>query len=400
MIRRRLSDNRQRVRPPFCRTRPRLASSNSHAYSNRYTSASPRRIARGEGATCAQQQPMAKKQQLHDLIDIEALAAEMAGRFENAYLIYCRKSTDDPNNQQNSIKYQDTENIKCARTRGLPIAELTFPGFCTTGIIHERHSGHKEDAYLKITSDGKVTYQIVRPKFAILMQLLARGLLKGIVVLSWDRLSRNDADSALIKKLKRRGATFHFQNTTYSEGSAGGLHMDIDSMFAGYYSAVISDKVRHSLKEMRSEGKCTYRSPLGYLDQGADNKVIDPERGPIVREIFAKYETGEWSQTALAEWAKTQGLTTKPIRRPRTQEEILDELEPSTIPALSKAVTHKTIENILTNPFYIGKLKVPGSRNSSEEWIDGIHPPLISATTFQNVQAVLRRRNVSVHYPQ
>ena len=342
---------------------------------------------------------MAKKHQLHDLIDIEALAAAMAGRFDNAYLIYCRKSTDDPNNQQNSINYQDTENIKCARTRGLPVANLTWPGFCTNGIIHERHSGHKEDAYLKITADGRVTYQIVRPKFAILMQLLARGLLKGVVVLSWDRISRNKADSALIKKLSGQGVLFHFQNTTYAEGSAGGLHMDIDAMFADYYSAVIGDKVRHALKQMRSEGKCTYRSPLGYLDQGADNKVIDPERGPIVREIFAKYETGEWSQTALAEWAKTQGLTTKPIRRQRTQGEILAEVEPSTMPCLSKAVSHKTIENILTNPFYIGKLKVPGNRHGNGEWIDGIHPPLISATTFHNVQAVLRRRNVSVHYP-
>ena len=342
---------------------------------------------------------MTKKQQLHDLIDIEALASAAADRFENAHLIYCRKSTDDPSNQQNSIGYQDTENTKCARARELPIANLTWPGFCTGGIIHERHSGHKEDGYLEITADGRVTYQIVRPKFAILMQLLARGIVKGVVVLSWDRLSRNDADSALIKKLQKRGVVFQFQNATYSDSSAGKLHMSIDATFAGYYSAAISDKVRDALKKLRSEGKCTYHSPIGYLDHGSDNKVIDPERGPIVQEIFAKYETGEWSHASLAEWAKSQGLTTKPIRRHRTREEILAEVEPASIPRLCKAVSYKTIENILTNPFYIGKLRVPGGRRNAEEWMEGIHPPLISAATFHNVQAVLRRRNVSVHYP-
>jgi DNA invertase Pin-like site-specific DNA recombinase len=347
----------------------------------------------------AQLQRMKKKQQLHDLIDIEALALAAAGRFETAYLIYCRKSTDDPNNQQNSIGYQEIENTKFARTRELPVANLTWPGFCADGIIRERHSGHKQDAHLEITADGKVTHQIVRPKFAILVQLLARRVVKGVVVLSWDRLSRNDGDSALIKKLKARGVAIHFQNTTYSEGSAGGLHMSIDATFAGYYSAVISDKVRDALRKMRNEGKCTYRSPIGYLDQGAANKVIDPERGPIVREIFAKYETGEWSQTSLAQWAKSQGLTTKPFRRPRTREELLDDIEPSSIPRTCMAVSHKTIENILTNPFYIGKIRVFAGQRSTEQWLDGIHPPLISAATFQNVQAVLRQRHVSVHYP-
>jgi site-specific DNA recombinase len=76
-----------------------------------------------------------------------------------------------------------------------------------------------------------------------------------------------------------------------------------------------------------------------------------------------------------------------------------NEVEPASIPRLCKEVSYKTIENILINPFYIGKLKVPGGGRTAEDWIDGIHPPLISASTFQRVQAVLRQRNVSVHYP-
>ena len=49
--------------------------------------------------------------------------------YSGDYLIYARKSTDDADNQKNSIAYQTKESFVFAKKEGLPIAPLTVPGF-------------------------------------------------------------------------------------------------------------------------------------------------------------------------------------------------------------------------------------------------------------------------------
>ena len=43
-------------------------------------------------------------------IENSIIADIVSGKYKNFYLIYDRKSTDDTNNQKNSIKYQKSEN--------------------------------------------------------------------------------------------------------------------------------------------------------------------------------------------------------------------------------------------------------------------------------------------------
>ena len=129
------------------------------------------------------------------------------------------------------------------------------------------------------------------------------------------------------------------------------------------------------------------------MDHGSDNKPFDAERAPIVKRIFELYSTGEWSFSQLAKWANLQGLTTKPVRRKRTKQEILTNVTLDTFSKVSLPVTHKTIENILSNPFYIGKIK------SKDGFINGkFHSSLIDTVLFNKVQGVLKSRCVSVHY--
>ncbi len=71
-----------------------------------------------------------------------------AGKYRDHYVVYARRSTDDPDIQKNSIKYQHTENARFALREHLPLAALTLEGFCTGGIISERHSAFKEDVAL------------------------------------------------------------------------------------------------------------------------------------------------------------------------------------------------------------------------------------------------------------
>jgi len=313
--------------------------------------------------------------------------------FSDQYLVYDRKSTDDPENQKNSLAYQQMRNVEFAKKNSLPIANVTTLGFCKDGIINESHSGFKESEDFEIKPDGSIQYRIDRPKFLRLIGFLKNKEIKGAIFLCWDRASRNGQDDVLIKKLLKLGCDIRFSEATYDKTSSGDLHMDIDGMFASHYSRVISEKVKNAHAKLRAEGRCLYFAPIGYLDQGSDNKPFDLERAPIVKRIFELYATGEWSFAQLGKWSKEQGLTTKPVRRKRTKEEILANIGLETVPKTSRPADHKTIEYILSNPFYIGKVRIENG------FMDGkFHQPLIDVALFNKVQAVLRSRKVSVYY--
>ena len=130
--------------------------------------------------------------------------------YKSQYLVYNRKSTDEPENQKNSIQYQKSENTRFAFRENLPVAPVTIDGFCTQGIISERHSAFKEDSEILIGENGMVQYKIDRPKFHKMLDLLNRGYFKGVIVLCWDRITRNKADETIIRKLMKQGVDFRF----------------------------------------------------------------------------------------------------------------------------------------------------------------------------------------------
>ncbi|HEV3245052.1 MAG TPA: recombinase family protein [Candidatus Paceibacterota bacterium] len=318
---------------------------------------------------------------------------ELSEKNKDCYLIYNRKSTDDAESQKNSLGYQRMRNLEFAKREELMIAPLTVQGFCEQGIIDERHSAYKEEAGFELNAEGYVQYRVMRPKFLKLVELLSQQKIKGVIFLCWDRASRNPQDDAIIQKLGKLGCDIRFCEVTYDKTSSGYLHMGVDGMFASHYSRVIGEKVRNAYAKLRAEGKCLYFVPIGYLDRGSSNKPFDPERAPVVKRVFELYATGEWSFVQLAKWAREQGLTNRPVRHKRTQEEMLNNVDPSTFPKIAHPVTHKTIESMLRNPFYIGLIRAGKEFRKSTA-----HQPLIDTALFNKVQQMLKKRTQSVHY--
>lgn len=323
-----------------------------------------------------------------------------SGEFRQCYLIYNRKSTDEPENQKNSIKYQKAENTRFAYKEKLSIAYISLKGFCLDGIISEKHSGFKEDTDLIFGENGTVKFRIERPKFYQLVQFLSKGYFKGVIILCWDRASRNKGDDTVIRKLMKQGIDFRFTLASYDKTSSGALHMDIDGMFAEHHSRVTSEKVKINIRNKREQGYCTHKAPVGYLNLGSmENKPVDPIRGPIISRMYELYVTGEWSLSDLARWATDQGFTMQPARRRRTEEERLEEDEDNgenRIEAVARPPTFNRIHNILTNRFYLGEIKnTDGSYIKSKS-----QQPLVTVELFNRVQTVLTKKKVSVHYIQ
>ena len=125
-----------------------------------------------------------------------------------------------------------------------------------------------------------------------------------------------------------------------------------------------------------------------------EHKPFDPERAPIIKKLFESYVTGDWSLTDLARFANNQGLTTTPSRRRRTPDEMLaeegDEVE---IEKVARPLTVSGIQKILTNPFYTGRTF--GNENNYVRSVS--HEALIPDKLFNQVQALLKKKNVSLH---
>jgi len=315
-------------------------------------------------------------------------------KYKNCYLVYARKSTDDKDNQKNSISYQRTEGLRLAKQDHLVLAPVDVEGLCKDGIISERHTAFKENDYFSIKKDGTFEYRIERPKFALLSHYLHLGYFKGAIFLCWDRATRNDNDDNILKKLIKQGVDIRFVQANYENTSYGTMHMEMDGMVAKSHSRITSEKVRNTTKKLRGEGVCTYRAPVGYLNTGDPRKKpFDPGRAPIVKQLFEKYASGMWSLIDLAQWANEQGLTMPAVRRKRTHEEMMGE-EEITIEPVARPITFKHVHYILRNPFYIGLIIGP-----HKSYIQSIsHEPLIDKALFADVQKVLKSKRISVRY--
>ncbi len=321
------------------------------------------------------------------------------GKYCDDYLIYDRKSTDDEDNQKNSLSYQRTENTRFAVRSNLPIAPIKIEGFCSNGIISEKHSGFKEDNDITFADNGLVQYHIDRPKFQKMVELVSRGYFKGIVCLCWDRISRNGGDDVLIKKLMRKGVDIRFTYTTYDKSSSGELHKDIDGVFSQHYSRVTSEKISLALKKARQDAICTYKAPIGYLNEGnMEHKPLDPIRAPIIKQMFRYYATGDWSLSDLTRYAKEQGLVTVPMRRKRTKSEMLAEEDDNEveIEKISRPFNKNGLSRIFANNFYLGLLK----GNDGKYIKSNSHEALIDDETFYQVQAMLKKKKVGIHYTE
>lgn len=321
-----------------------------------------------------------------------------SGKYRHCYLVYNRKSTDDTENQKNSIKFQTSENVRFAFREHFPIAQITLTGFATDGIISERHSGFKEGGELTFGEGNTVRYRVDRPKFYRLFQFLSRNYFKGVIFLCWDRASRNKGDDTIIRKLMRAGVDIRFTLAKYDKTSAGELHMDVDGMFAEHHSRVTREKVTLTMNRERAKGVCTYKAPVGYLNQGNMNhKPFDPVRAPLIKQLFEKAATGAWSLADLARFAIEQNFTMPPVRRRRTHEEILAEEDDDVrleIKAVPRLPTFNNIHKILTNRFYAGTIL-----GNDGDWIKSTsHERLISDELFNEVQKQLNKKNKSAHY--
>ena len=234
-----------------------------------------------------------------------------------------------------------------------------------------------------------------RPVMQQLLKDVEEGMWEGVLVVEVERLARGDTiDLGIVAQ------TFKYSNTKIITPMK--VYDPLDEFDEEYFEfglfmsrreyKVINRRLQRGRIESAKEGKYVGTiPPYGYIRKRLENNkgytlVPHPEQAQVVKLIFSWYIGGA-------------GIT-----------KIVRNLNDMGIPtAKSGQWTNSTVQNILRNPVYIGKIRwnfrphvkrmVNGKivqqrpRTDKKDWIlaDGLHEPIIDEDTFEHVQKYLSK---------
>jgi|SRR6185312_1045014 len=215
-----------------------------------------------------------------------------------------------------------------------------------------------------------------RPLFNQMMKDIERGAVQGIIAWHPDRLSRNAVDAGRIMHLLTTGKLkdLKFVAYTFENTAEGRFMLSIMLSQATYYSDNLSNRVSLAIDTKLGQGWRPNLAPLGYLnDRNTSTIVPDPERFPLVQELWRLMLTANYSVRHLWDMAANEwGLRTRQHAK-----------------LGNRPVALSAIYRILTSPFYAGVL------TRAERCYPGKHVRMVTIDEFQRVQELLGRPHPS-----
>lgn len=193
----------------------------------------------------------------------------------------------------------------------------------------------------------------------------------GILLWKFSRFARNREDSVVYKSMLRQkyGIDVISVSEPIAEGKMGIISEAIIEAMDEFYSLNLSEEVRRGMSEKARRGGLQSTPAFGYCVQ--DNMLVPvPEEAEIVRQIFSRFLSGE-GYLAIAKWLNSMGVKTH----------------------RGNPFEHRTVEYILRNPVYIGKLRWTPSHRVHRDFndpdtilSDSRHVPLIDQDTWERAQ--------------
>ena len=199
-------------------------------------------------------------------------------------VIYARYSSD--NQREESIDGQLRECKKFAEYNGITII----------GEYIDRAFSAKTDH---------------RPEFQRMIKDSYKTVFDTVIVWKLDRFSRNRYDSARYKSMLRKNDVKVVSATeSISDGAEGIILESVLEGMAEYNSADLAEKVSRGMTE--NALKCRFNGgniPFGYMIDEEQHYQPDPEKAPLVIEMFRRYAGGE-SITDIVEDLNARGIRT------------------------------------------------------------------------------------------
>lgn len=240
-----------------------------------------------------------------------------------------------------------------------------------------------------------------RKKFNEMIDFIEKQKHKtAIVVHTLDRLQCGFGECEKIKELlKADKIEVHFivESLILDKFSSDDdfTRYDFGILSAKLYLTSMNKNVKRSQKYNREAGLWQGLAPIGYLNAKDERRratlILDPERAPIIKQIFEEYASGVHSLKSVWLSAKEKGLMSKePNYNPRSKN--YGKICP---------ISRNKIHDILTNTFYYGAMYVADEEIDEKtkkpvktfyKLINHVYEPIISKELFDKVQKVLKTR--------
>ena len=218
------------------------------------------------------------------------------------------------------------------------------------------------------------------------------GKIDLIVTKSVSRFARNTVDSlTTVRKLKEAGVEIYFEKENiWTLDAKGELLITIMSSLAQEESRSISENTTWGQRKKMSDGRVTfaYSSFLGYeKDKETGKIVINEEQAETVRFIYGSFLNG-MSATSIA-----KELTARGIKTPMGK----DTWRAAGVNSILKNEKYKG-DALMQKTVTVDFLQKRTKKNEGEApqyYVEGNHPAIIEPSTFDLVQAELKRREKS-----
>ena len=210
-----------------------------------------------------------------------------------------------------------------------------------------------------------------REKFNQIVKYLEDDEADAVIFTYVDRMSRNAVDAHKIFELvekKKKVVIFVNENIVLKAPllSHDLLVLDVLLGVSNYRVRQDREKCLAGIKARAMSGIRPNKPPYGYVPSASKRGVIvNKKRADFVKKAFELYGSGDFSVSEVIEELYGLGY------RYDLQE--------------SKMIPKQSLFSMLKNVFYTGKYYV----KQADEYVDGIHEPLVSVELFEKVQKML-----------
>jgi DNA invertase Pin-like site-specific DNA recombinase/predicted metal-binding protein len=214
-----------------------------------------------------------------------------------------------------------------------------------------------------------------RPVCEEMLDGINNGRYNAILTWAPDRLSRNAGDLGSLVDLMDQKKLVEIK--TYGQCFTNNPSEKLLLMILCSQAKLKNDNkainVKRGLKTRCEMGLRPSPAPTGYLNEKrVDRKckvIIDPERTPIIKQIFEKVVYEHYSGRKIHKWLKDINFTARS----------------------GKLLSMSNVYSILKNTFYYGDFEFPIGSNT---WYKGKHEAIITKELFIKAQEELANKRV------
>lgn len=196
---------------------------------------------------------------------------------------------------------------------------------------------------------------------------------EAILLWKFSRFARNQEEAIVYKSmLKKNNVSVISVTEQVDDSPYGGLIERIIEWMDEYYSVRLAGEVKRGMLERVERGGAVSIPPFGYSIKDK-NYVINPKTAPVIKQIFNDYLNGIGYRKIATD---LNNLKIKTVRGNKWE--------------------NRTVEYILQNPVYIGKIRWNPKRRTRRNYndkdimiVEGQHEPIIDIDTFKKVQELI-----------